>query len=214
MAEHDSALSVVPSAERPLVDFLQRLASAEPTPGGGSAAALAGALAAALVSMVSRLTLGRAKFAAVETEMQRTLERAELLRGRLTQAVDDDAQAYEAVVAAYRLPRGSDEEREARSAAIQATLREATRVPLDVARDCAELLSLARFVAEKGNPNAASDGSVAALLAEAGLRGAAHNVHINLPGLKDTDFAERARTEVETLLAEFEQRCICATIAA
>lgn len=203
--EQASAACAISSAERPLADFLQRLASAEPTPGGGSAAALSGALAAALVSMVCRLTLGREKFAAVEAKMQQTLEQAEALRQRLTQAVDDDARAYDAVRAAYRLPRGSEAERQARSAAIEAALQEAVRVPLSVARDCAQLLDMARFVAERGNPNAASDARVAALLAEAGLRGAAYNVHINLPGLKDPAFADRARTEVQRLLAEAER---------
>ena len=201
MTEFSSEPAAVPFAERSLADFLGELASVEPTPGGGSASALAGALSAALVSMVCRLTLGRGKFAAVEPEMLRMLEQAELLRQRLTRAVDDDAGAYEAVLAAYRLPRSSEAERQSRSAAIQAALKEATRVPLDVARDCAELLGMARFVTENGNPNAASDAGVAALLARAGLRGAAHNVSINLPGLKDTAFAGAARTEVETLLA-------------
>ena len=194
-------VSSVSSAERPLADFLQRLASVEPTPGGGSAAALAGALAAALVSMVCRLTLGKEKFAAVAAEMRRTLERAEALRRRLTSAVDEDAQAYEMVLAAYRMPRSDEGDKQARSAAIQAALREAIRVPLNVARDCAQLLDMARFVAEQGNPNAASDAHVAALLAEAGLRGAIHNVRVNLPGIKDTTFADHVRAEVEKLLA-------------
>ena len=202
MTELPSEPVAVPFAERSLADFLGELASAEPTPGGGSASALAGALSAALVSMVCRLTLGRAKFAAGEAEMQSALERAELLRQRLTRAVDDDAGAYEAVIAAYRLPRSSEAEKQSRSAAIQAALKEATRVPLDVAGDCAQLLEMARFVAENGNPNAASDAGVAALLAGAGLRGAAHNVRINLPGIKDTAFADAARSEVERLLAE------------
>ena len=205
MTVGDPVPSPVSSAERTLAEFLQRLASAEPTPGGGSAAALAGALSAALVSMVCRLTLGREKFAAVEAEMQQTLQRAERLRERLTPAVDDDAQAYAAVVAAYKLPRGSAAEKQARSAAIQTALQEATRVPLSVAGDCAELLDLACFVAEEGNPNAASDGRVAALLAEAGLRGALHNVQINLPGLKDAAFVEHIRSEVEKLLAEAQR---------
>lgn len=202
-----SAVSSVSFAERPLVEFLERLASVEPTPGGGSAAALAGALAAALVSMVCRLTLGREKFAAVAVDMLRTLDRAEGLRQRLIQAVDDDARAYEGVLAACRLPRGSELEKQARSAAIQAALREAIRVPLNVARDCAELVDMARFVTRRGNPNAASDAHVAALLAKAGLRGAVHNVFINLSGVKDPAFADRVRAEVEKLLrADFEIR--------
>ena len=193
--------STFSSAQRSLATFLEQLASAEPAPGGGSAAALAGALAAALVSMVCRLTLGRERFAAVQAEMQEALQRAERLRERLTQAVDDDAQAYAAVVAACRLPRGSEARQEARVAAIQAALQEATLVPLGVARDCAEVLGLARCVARTGNPNAASDGRVAVLLAEAALRGAILNVQTNLPGLKDTAFADQARSEVERLLS-------------
>ncbi|MDH7485524.1 MAG: cyclodeaminase/cyclohydrolase family protein [Anaerolineae bacterium] len=196
-----SVPSAPSSAQRPLATFLEQLASGEPAPGGGSAAALAGALAAALVSMVCRLTLGRERFAAVQTEMQEALQQAERLRGRLTQAVDDDARAYAAVVAACRLPRGSQAEQEARAAAIQAALQEATLVPLGVARDCAEVLGLARFVARTGNPSAASDGRVAILLAEAALRGAILNVQTNLPGLKDTAFADQVRSEVERLLS-------------
>jgi len=206
MTQQGSVFSALPSAERPLADFLQRLASGAPTPGGGSAAALAGALAAALVSMVCRLTIGRAKFAAIEGEMQRTLERAERLRQRLIRAVDEDAQAYESVVAAYRLPRGSETERQTRSATIQAALHEAIRVPLNVARDCAELLDMAQFVAQRGNPSAVSDARVASLLAEAALRGAAYNVQINLSSLKDTAFADRTRDEVEGLLMKAERR--------
>lgn len=203
----DNSAPFIPSfTGRSLAAFLDQLASAEPTPGGGSASALAGALAAALVSMVCRLTLGRETFAAVEVEMQQTLQQAERLRGRLAQAVNGDAQAYAAVVAACRLPRSSEAEREARAAAIQAALLEATRVPLDVACDCAQVLDLARFVAAEGNPNAASDGRVAILLAEAALHGAIHNVQINLPGLKDMGLADRVRQEVSELLALAEQK--------
>jgi formiminotetrahydrofolate cyclodeaminase len=132
--------------------------------------------------------------------MQLTLEQAESLLRQLTQAVDDDAQAYETVVSAYKMPRSSQGERVSRAEGIQRALGMATRVPLRVAHDCAHLLDLARVVAEKGNPNAASDAAVAALLAQAGLRGAVENVMINLPGIDDPEFAEQVRSEVEQLL--------------
>ena len=190
---------------RSVAEFLDALASASPTPGGGSASALAGALAAALIAMVCRLTLGRASFSAVAPQMQQTLSEAELLRRRLAEAVDEDAGAYEAVMAAYKHPRGSDVEKEIRAGAIQAALRRATLVPLQVASDCAKLLEMARFVSESGNPNAASDANVALLLAWAGARGAIRNVEINLPGMNDSSFVEQSKAQLKALLAVLDQ---------
>jgi len=190
---------------RSVTELLDDLASAEPAPGGGSGSALTGAMAAALVAMVCRLTLGRASFAAVASRMRQTLSEAETLRGRLTAAVDDDAGAYRSVMSAYRSPRGTAAEREARAGAIQAALKEATLVPLQAAGDCVRLLDLARFVSLHGNPNAASDADVARLLAEAGARGAIRNVKINLPGIIDSEFVEKSKARLELLMAALDQ---------
>ncbi len=178
--------------------FLDSLASESPAPGGGSVAALAGALAGALVAMVGRLTLGRKKYAAVEAEMRVVVDRAEELRKRLTALVDADTEAYNRVAAAYGLPKESAEEKSVRTRAIQAGLRAAAEVPLEVCRACVEVLSLAEDAAENGNTNAASDGKVAALLAAAGFEGAAANVAINLSSMDDSEF----RTQAEKALQE------------
>jgi len=203
---HQSSVTRMPSVEQSLAQFLARLASAEPTPGGGSASALAGALAAALIAMVCRLTLGKEQFAGRQAEVRLVLDRTEPLLHRLAEAVDEDAQAYEAVVSAYRLPRGDQIERQTRRESVQRALHTATRVPLQVANDCAQLLDLVTVVLEKGNPNALSDAKVAAHLAEAGLRGAVQNVVVNLPGIEDLEFVERVQAEVTELLHAIPER--------
>ena len=188
-------------ADMSVREFLATLASASPTPGGGSASALAGAMAAAMVAMACNLTVGRAKFAAVEAELQGVLDRATGLQAQLTAAVDEDTQSYDAVSAAYKLAKGSDEEKAARSAAIQQALQGASEVPLRVAQAAAEVLGLARVAQAKANPNVASDAFVAELLARAARDGAIANVEINLGSITDPAFAERMRTAVETLRA-------------
>jgi glutamate formiminotransferase/formiminotetrahydrofolate cyclodeaminase len=179
-------------------EFLDALASEGPAPGGGSAAALAGALAAALAAKVARLTLGRAKFAAAHGEMETALAEAERLRGVLTARVDDDADAYTQVVAAYRLPRSTDDEQDARQAAIQAALVYAAEVPLATARDAVAALELAPTAARLGNPSAASDAGCAAHLARAAFEGAALNVRANAARVAD-------REQVAGWLAELER---------
>jgi glutamate formiminotransferase/formiminotetrahydrofolate cyclodeaminase len=179
--------------------FLDRLAAGTPTPGGGSAAAQAGAMAAALVAMVGRLTVGKKKYAEVQAEAERIIESAEALRRRLEAAVEHDARAYESVLAATRLPADSEQRTLARLSAIeQATVR-AGEVPLGVARDCAGALGLALAIASIGNVNAISDAGVAGELALAGLKGAALNVRINAAGLTNAELAERWKAELPTL---------------
>lgn len=164
-------------------DLLDRLASREPAPGGGSASALTGALGAALVEMVCALTAGRAEYAEVDPMIRQLAAAAADLRTALTAAAEEDADAYGAVVAARRLPRETDDQRAVRSpAVIEATVL-ATEVPLRVARLGSEVLDLALAVAPIGNRHAISDAGVAAALAAAAVRGAALNVRINLPSL-------------------------------
>jgi glutamate formiminotransferase/formiminotetrahydrofolate cyclodeaminase len=165
--------------------FLDALASADPAPGGGSAAAFAGAMSAALVAMVARTTIGKKKYVGVEEEMQALILQAETLRTSLTLAVSQDADAFEAVMAAYRLPKETIREQDARQQAVkQATLR-AAQVPLEVIEQLVQVLELAEVVAARGNLNAITDAASGAELAQAAIRSASLNVRVNLSGLED-----------------------------
>lgn len=193
-------------SEKSLQSFLDEVASAEPAPGGGSVAALSGALGASLVAMVCRLTIGKKGYEAVSDEMQAILPRAEALQRELRDLMQADTDAYARVMDAYKLPKQTDAEKAARTRAIQDALKHASNVPLRVAELCAQVLELARPIAEKGNKNAASDGGVGALMAEAGLRGAAFNVSINLGAINDETFVHEHRARVQQLLTDAEQR--------
>lgn len=181
--------------------FLDELASSRATPGGGSAAAVMGAMGAALVSMVCNLTVGKKNYADVEADMQAVLADSEALRRRIAAMVAEDVAAFDALMAAYGLPKETDEQKAARSAAIQMGLKGATEAPLACARACADAISLAVRVAEKGNKGVISDAGVGALAAQAALRSAALNVYINVPMIKDTAYADACRSEIEALLA-------------
>lgn len=180
-------------------EFGERLASAAPTPGGGSAAALGGALGAGLVSMVCNFTVGREKYADVEEEMQAVLRRSEELRVELEQAVEDDVAAYGGYSEASKLPRETDEEQRARDAALDAALRESTLVPLGVAERCAELLELALRAAELGNRFLISDAAVGAELAAAARASAELNVRLNVGGISDPGFASGVGARLEAV---------------
>lgn len=185
--------------ETTLASFLAELSSGAATPGGGCAAALSGALAAGLVAMVARNTGGMDEVAA----------EADDLRGRLEELVDADAAAFEHVMAAFRLPKETDEQKAERRAAVQAAYKGAVEPPLAVCAAASRVLALAAVVAEQGNPNAISDAGVAALLAASAVDGAALNVDINLGAIKDESFrgasanaVEKARTDAARLRAE------------
>ena len=168
-----------------LSGFVAAVASPTPVPGGGSVAALAGALGAALAQMVAGLTVGKKKYAAVDAEMRDIALRAAGLVNALSALVVRDAEAYAEVAAAYKLPQESEAAAATRSAAVTSALLRAAQVPLETARACADVADLAATVAASGNTNAASDAGVAALLAEAGCKGAAFNVRINVAALED-----------------------------
>lgn len=185
-------------------DFLSELASDLPTPGGGSAAAFSGAAAAALVAMVARLTIGRKKYAAVERQMRAILEEAEALRVSLTTAVEEDAAAFQAVMAAFKLPKETPEEEQARHAAVQRAILTAAQVPLQVARQLVQVLALGEQVVESGNINAITDGGTAGELARAAFNGASMNIRINLAGLHDKDSVDLILTELKDLQARAE----------
>jgi methenyltetrahydrofolate cyclohydrolase len=186
--------------QRSVETFLNELASAAPTPGGGSAAAIIGAMGAGLLSMVCNVTLGKKGLEAVESDMKAVRDESERLRARLTAMVAEDVAAFDRLMAAYRLPKTNDEEKARRSEAIQLNLRAATETPLECARACAELVKLARRAAEKGFAGVISDAGVGVLAANSALRSAALNVYINAPSLKDRSYAAAASAEVETLI--------------
>jgi formiminotetrahydrofolate cyclodeaminase len=187
--------------EQPVTQFLDELASSAATPGGGSGAAIMGALGAALVSMVCNLTIGKKNYAEVEGEMREVLQDAEALRARLADMVAEDIAAFNGLMAAYGLPKQTDDEKAARGAAIQHALIAATEAPLACARACADVIKLSMRAAEVGNRNVISDAGVGALAAQAALRSAALNVDINVPSLQDQVFAKACRDEMDALLA-------------
>jgi methenyltetrahydrofolate cyclohydrolase len=188
--------------ENSVEKFLDDLASGNPTPGGGSAAAIIGAMGAALVSMVCNVTLGKKGYEGVESEMRSILQDSERVRRRLTAMVAEDIAAFDSIMAAYKLPKATDADKAVRAEAIQSGLRRATLVPLDCARVCAEVIALARRASEHGYLNVISDGGVGVLAGFTGLRSAALNVYINAPALKDREFADKASAELKDLLRD------------
>ncbi len=180
--------------------FLDQLASKASTPGGGSAAAIMGAMAAALASMVANLTVGKKNYENVQGDMEKMLRQTEDLRGKLTDMINADVEVFDKVMAAYGMPKESDEEKNQRSNAIQTALKEATDVPLECAKLCAEVIRLCEPMAEKGNTNVISDAGVAVVAGYAALRSAALNVYINVGNIKDKEFAEDRRQQLEDTL--------------
>jgi formiminotetrahydrofolate cyclodeaminase len=189
------------TANSTIATFLDDLASERPTPGGGGAAAVCGAIGAALVSMVANLTIGKKNYEAVSEDLAAVKAKAEALRAELTGAIEEDVVAFNAVMGAYGLPRASDEEKAQRTAAIQAALKDATLTPLRAVKACFGVIELSAAAAEMGNLNVISDAGVAVLAANAGLRSAALNVFINAKAIKDRDFAETQLAEVNALLS-------------
>jgi methenyltetrahydrofolate cyclohydrolase len=186
--------------EKPVTTFLDELASDAPAPGGGSVAAISGALGAALVSMVCNLTLGKKGYDEVQDDIQALLAQSEALRVELTNLVEEDVKAYTGYSVAAKMPRGSEEEKAVRAKAMQAALKTATDVPLSIAETAVKVMDLCMPAAEKGNKWAVSDAGVAVLMAEAALRSAALNVLINLGSLKDEAFVADRRAKLESLL--------------
>lgn len=173
--------------DKPLQDFLDDLASAKATPGGGSASALSGALGAALASMVARLTLGKAAYVDVQPEIEQLLQETEKLRERFQQLMQEDIEAYGKLSASFKLPRSTPEESEARSNAIQAQLVEAALVPLEVVESASKLVQCCRRIAEIGNATVLSDVATGSMLASSAGAGAAWMVRVNLRAMKDLE---------------------------
>jgi formiminotetrahydrofolate cyclodeaminase len=184
--------------EMTLEEFTHDLASGSPAPGGGAAAALSGALGASLIAMVCHLTIGRKNYEHLQSQFEAMLVRADELRVRLLDSIQTDADAYTEVMKAYQLPKQSEQEKVARTAAVQAALKRAAEIPLEVAVACGEVLSMGETAAQ-GNKNAVSDAGAGALMAEAGLRAAMLNVEINLGLITDDAFKAEMRAQLEPL---------------
>lgn len=186
-------------------DFLAALASSAPAPGGGGGAAMAGALAAALASMVCNLTIGKEKFAQQEPEVKELLDEAEEVRQSLLALVEDDAAVFNSFMACYKLPKATEAEKAARTAAIRSAAKQAAEVPLAIARASYRALMLAERLVCIGNPGVITDGACSAILARAALRCAEYNVRINLGLTKDEDYNHGVQAELNNLLKNAEE---------
>ena len=193
--------------DKSVTELLDAFSSSEPTPGGGSASALASAIGASLLMMVAGLPKTRTNAPAERAALQEASKTVVALRRRLSDAIDADTAAYDGVVAAYRLPKSSNDEQTARQLAVQAALRGATDVPLDVMRWSAEAMTHAETIARHGLRAAASDIGVAVALLQAGASGARLNVDVNLGSVKDATYVDAVRAEVRKLSAVIGQAC-------
>lgn len=189
-------------SEYDLLAFTDRVSSDDPAPGGGSCAALAGALGAALAAMVGGMTQGRKKYAEFAEHAKETEESCRSLSARLLDVMDRDTDAFLAVSGAYGMPKDTEEEKAARSAAIQAALRGCTETPMEMMELCRDAILAAHGMLGRFNTNCASDLGVAVLLLKSGMQGAWMNVLINIGSLRDAEYAESARRKGEAILAE------------
>jgi len=180
--------------------FLDELASSSPAPGGGSVAALSGALGAALSSMVCNLTRGKQGYESAQEEIVEILQQTEELRKELTELIDKDTEAFNKVMEARKMSKETVDQKEHRQLELQDAFKHAANVPLETARKCMQILDFARILAEKGNKNSISDAAVSALMAQSGLQAAMLNVRINLCSIKDTEYAQKVTAELDELL--------------
>lgn len=179
-----------------VIEFVEATASSEPVPGGGSVAALAASIAAALGEMVANLTIGKKKYAEVEEEMVAISAKLNSCRQVLLEYVDKDAQSFDGVMKAFGMAKDTDDEKAARSAAIQEAMKDATAVPLAVAKSTFDLMEPIKAVVLKGNSNAVTDGAVAAMMARTAVLSALYNVKTNLASIKDADFVSKVSADV------------------
>lgn len=192
--------------EMNLKTFLDTTASNEPVPGGGSVAALAGALAASLSAMVANLTLGKKNYESVQGEMQSLFERMDLLKDALLEDIDRDAASFDQVMACFKMPKETDEEKKKRSQKMQEAFRLACQVPLEVAKKALSIMDEAEYVVVHGNKNAVTDGAVSAMMARTACLSALYNVKINLSSLKDEEEKRNFQKEVDRLEKLVQQR--------
>jgi methenyltetrahydrofolate cyclohydrolase len=187
-------------------EFLAKTASGSPVPGGGSIAALSAAIAASLAEMVAHLTIGKKGFEETEEQMKDIAKDAADYRNQLIKDIDRDSDAYNDVLTAFRLPKGSEQEENNRKQAIQDAFKNASLVPLGVAKNAFKIIELAEKVVKHGNKNAVTDGAVAVMMARTAVLSALYNVKINLASIKDVDFVERIRKDVTSLESEIENK--------
>ena len=183
-------------------EFSQVLGSDSPAPGGGSVAALSGTLGADLVSMVCRLSISKKGFESFESVLEEIFHNAQALSKSLLKRIDLDTEAFNGVMAGFKMPKETDDEKAARRDAVQVAYKEAVQSPLGIARECLAVLRLAENLGGKSNPNTLSDLGVASQQAYAGLAGAIMNVNINLPSIKDRDFVDATLSETSTFLED------------
>ena len=193
-------------ADLSLKEFLSKTAAKSVVPGGGSIAALSAAIAASLSEMVANLTTGRKGFEAIEQEMLAIAREASQFREKLLKNIDEDCNAFSGVLAAYKLPKDTDQERTSRKQAIQGAVRNATLIPLNVAKDALKIMEMAEGVIEKGNKNAITDGAVAVMMARAAVLSALYNVKINLVSVEDKRFVDEIKKQIDVLETEVRGR--------
>ena len=192
----------MPSLKDMKVDeFITELGSESPAPGGGSVAALCGSLGSALAHMVSNLTLGREKYKLNWETMQEIKEKSKRLSEEFITLMQEDTDAYNDVVAAFKLPKETQEEKNKRQEAIQEAMKQAARIPLKSLHSAEKTMNLAKKVVEQGNPNALTDAGAAAHMARSAAEIAAYNVRINLPGIRDENFRAECKKSVDDVLA-------------
>jgi len=188
-----------------LREFIEELSSSSPAPGGGSVSALSGAVGAGLVAMVCRLTIGKSGYEEHETFIKSALEKADSLAKELLDAVQKDTEAFDSVMAAFTMPKATDEEKEIRKSAIQEAFKGAIASPENIAVKCLKILEIADEIVNKCNSNAISDIGVGALEAWAGLQGAVLNVRINLPSIKDAEYVNQKQKWITEIVGEGER---------
>ncbi len=196
--------------EMKIKEFLDELASDSPAPGGGSAAALSGAVGAGLLSMVSNLTIGKKKYLDVDEEIKKIRDETKKIRGVLRELIDRDTKSFNKVMDAFGMPKESDREKWERREAIQKAFKGAALVPMETAENSLEILRISKRVAEIGNQNSITDVGVAALMADSGFKGAVFNVRINLGSIKDKEFCEETENRLSEL--EMEEKELIATV--
>lgn len=188
-----------------LQDFISEVAGKEPVPGGGSVSACVGALGTALIEMVTNLTIEKPKYEEVWDEMSMIRQEVSMMRDDLLALIEEDSKSYQVVMDAYKLPKGTEEEKAARSEEIQRTLYIAALTPLNIARKCLEAFHLVQTVLEKGNRNAYSDAKVAAVMLRSAIYGAVFNVRINLESIKDSAIRDTFQAEIESIIKRTDE---------
>lgn len=185
-----------------ITEFLAATASDAPVPGGGSVAALSAGISASLIEMVANLTIGKKNYEEVEAEMKEISAKVSPFTTIFVEAIDKDADAFDGVMKSFKLPKETDEEKKARTAAIQSGMKDAANVPLETARNAFALFGMIEAIVLRGNSNAVTDGAVAAMMARAGVLGAIYNVRINLGSIKDEAYVQAVTEEIDRMEKE------------